>query len=187
MAEGRFAGDAVVPERFSSSGTLRGDPRRTEIAYRAGQPTVRQLVPPNEAEREPVEAARTADTVDTLSAMAGLLHRVATTGRCDGRAATFDGRRLSVLEARTGGMQALEPTGRSSFAGQALRCDFVGRQTGGFMLGEDRARLERPQTGTAWFAPVAGEMLPVRVAFRTRWFGEATMYLVAGDPANRPQ
>jgi hypothetical protein len=78
---------------------------------------------------------------------------------------------------RTGG--ELEPTGRSSFAGRALRCDFVGRQSAGFMLDEDRERLQQPQMGTAWFAAVApgGPKIPVRMAFRTRWFGEATMYL----------
>ena len=181
-AEGRFLNDAPVPGRFYSSGTLRGDPRLTVIDYPGGQPVVRQLVPANDAEREPVPAARQADTVDTLSAVAGLLRRVAVTGRCDGRAATFDGRRLSVLEARTVGQQVLEATGRSSFAGLAMRCDFVGRQTGGFMLGEDRERLARPQEGSAWFASVNGAMTPVRMAFRTRWFGDATMYL-----AQRPR
>lgn len=181
-AEGRFVKDAVAPIRFFSTGTLRGDPRVTQIDYPGGQPVVRQLVPPNDAEREPVPPERQADTIDTLSAMASLLRRVGATGRCDGRSTTFDGRRLSVLEARTAGTQALEPTGRSLFAGPALRCDFTGRQTGGFLVGEDRARLERPQEGSAWFAAVDGVMLPVRMSFRTRWLGDATMYL-----ATRPR
>ena len=178
--EGRFAGSRPVPERFFSSGTLRGAPRVTQIDYSRGQPTIRQLVPPNESEREPVAPEQQADTVDTLSAAAELIHQVNATGRCEGRATTFDGRRLSVLEARTSGEQVLEPTGRSSFAGKTLRCDFVGRQLGGFTLNEDRERLARPQQGTAWFAVVepGGPMIPVRIAFRTRWFGDATMYLV---------
>ena len=111
--------------------------------------------------------------------MAVLVHRVSTTGRCDGTVKTFDGRRLAVLEARTEGGQVLEPSGRSSFAGNTVRCAFVGRQIGGFTLGEDRAKLARPQMGTAWFAAVTpgGPKIPVRIAFQTRWFGEATMYL----------
>lgn len=179
VVEGRFVGARPVPDRFFSTGTLRGGPRVTQIDYVGGKPTVRQLVPPNDAEREPVPPAQQADTVDTLSAAAELLHQVNTTGRCEGRATTFDGRRLSVLEARTSGEQVLEPTGRSSFAGKALRCEFVGRQLGGFMLNEDRERLSQPQAGTAWFAAVVpgGPMIPVRIAFKTRWFGEATMYL----------
>jgi hypothetical protein len=33
--------------------------------------------------------------------------------------------------------------------------------------------------GTAWFASLVpgGPKIPVRIAFHTRWFGEATMYL----------
>ena len=181
QVQGRFAGNHVSPERFFSSGTLRGANRVTQIDYAAGQPIVRQLQPANETEREAVPADRQRDTVDTLSAMAELVHQVNTTGRCDGRVTTFDGRRLSVLEARTSGEQPLEPTGRSSFAGMTLRCEFVGRQLAGFMLDEDRAELAKPQMGTAWFASVSagGPKIPVRIAFRTRWFGEATMYLAA--------
>lgn len=184
VVEGRFVGTRPAPERFYSSGVLRGAPRVTQIDYRDGQPVVRQLQPPTETEREQVASADQANTVDTLSAMAALIRQVNTSGRCEGRLATFDGRRLSVLEARSGGEQALERTGRSSFAGLALRCDFVGRQLGGFMLDEDRERLQRPHTGTAWLASVTagGPKIPVRIAFRTRWFGEATMYL-ADKPA----
>lgn len=177
--EGRFVADRPVPQRFFSSGTLRGGTRVTQIDYQGGQPVIRQLQPPNETEREAVPPEKQRDTVDTLSAMAELMHRVNTTGRCEGRETTFDGRRLSVLEARTEGEQALEATGRSSFAGMTTRCAFTGRQLGGFTLDEDRAELARPQMGTAWFAAVTpgGPRIPVRIAFRTRWFGEATMYI----------
>lgn len=180
-AEGRFAGTRPMPERFYSAGVLRGAARVTQIDYRGGEPSVRQLVPPNDTEREAVAAAEQAGTVDTLSALAQLMQQVNATGRCDGRVRTFDGRRLSELEVRTAGEQVLERTGRSSFAGPTLRCDFVGRQLGGFTLGEDRERLQRPQEGTAWFAQAVpgGPKIPVRVAFRTRWFGDATMYLAA--------
>ena len=175
--EGRFVGGSAAPERFFSTGTLRGEPRATQIDYPEGQPVIRQLIPPNKAERELVPPERQANTIDTLSASAALMRRIALTGRCDGRAITFDGRRLAALDARTTGTQTLEPTGRSTFAGPAMRCDFTGRQIGGFMLDEDRATLERPQQGTAWFAAVDGTVIPVRVAFKTRWVGDATAYL----------
>lgn len=178
--DGRFVGNRPKPERFFSTGMMRGVARVTQIDYPAGQPVVRQLQPPNELEREPVPAAQQLDTVDTLSAAAELIHQINTTGRCEGRVTTFDGRRLSVLEGQTSGEQNLEPTRRSSFAGPTMRCEFVGRQLGGFMLDEDRERLQQPQIGTAWFAAVTpgGPKIPVRMAFRTRWFGDATMYLV---------
>lgn len=168
-----------APERFFSTGTLRGNPRVTQIDYRDGQPTVRQLVPPNAGEREDVPAAQQLGTVDTLSAMAELIRQVNATGRCEGQAATYDGRRLATLVARTAGPQPLEPSGRTSYAGPTLRCEFTGHQTGGFRLDEDRSTLAKPQQGTAWFAAVTpgGPMIPVRIAFRTPWFGEATMYL----------
>ena len=179
-ADGRFNGARSVPNRFFSSGTLNGKSRVTQVDYRNGQPDVRQLVPPNvDEEREAVPVSLTAGTVDTLSASAGLLHQVNTTRRCDGETTTYDGRRLATLQGRTSGMQTLDPTSRSSFSGPALRCDFVGRQVGGFKLDEDRARLARPQNATVWFAAITpdGPMVPVRIAFSTRFFGDATMYL----------
>jgi hypothetical protein len=179
VVQGRFDAARPQPVQFFSSGILRGQQRVTQIDYVAGQPTVRRLEPPNESEREPVAPEAQRDTVDTLSAMAQLVRQVNATGRCEGRVTTFDGRRLSVLEARTEGEQALEATSRSSFAGPTLRCAFTGRQLGGFMLDEDRATLTRPQVGTAWFGSVVpgGPKIPVRIAFHTRWFGEATMYI----------
>ncbi len=181
-ASGRFVGGRPAPARMASAGTVRGERRVVEIDYASGQPEVRQLVPSGEGEREAVPGPERAGTIDPLSGMAELIRQVNATGRCDGRVTMFDGRRLGVLEVRTGGVQVLEPTRRSSFAGRALRCDFVGRQTGGFMLDADRAQARRPQEGTAWFAAAAadGPMIPVRVAFRTRWLGDATMYLVGG-------
>ena len=176
---GRFVGGRAVPERYYSSGYLRGDLHVTQVDYRDGQPVITQMVPPAESEREVVPPGEQRDTIDTLSAMAELIHQVSTTGQCGGKVRTFDGRRLSVLEAKTEGEQALERTGRSSFAGMTTRCGFVGQQIGGFELDQDRAALARPQVGTAWFAAVTpgGPKVPVRIAFRTRWFGEATMYL----------
>lgn len=181
VVEGSFSNTKPVPHRFFSTGYLRGAPRVTQLDFVSGQPVVRQLAPPNETEREPVSAAQMADTIDTLSAMADLIRQVNMTRRCEGRSMTFDGRRLSVLEARTSGEQPLEPSGRSSFAGPTLRCEFSGQQLAGFKHDEDRARQQRVQRGTAWFAAVTpgGPLLPVRIAFRTEWFGEATMYLAA--------
>lgn len=177
--DGHFAGGRPVPERFYSSGVLRGENRLTQIDYSGGQPTIRQMAPPNEKEREAVAPAAQANTVDTLSAMAQLINQVNTTRRCEGTLMTFDGRRLATLSARTLGEQPLEKTGRSSYAGPTLRCEFTGRQLGGFKMDEDRAVQEKVQQGTAWFAALTpgGPLVPVRIAFRTKWFGEATMYL----------
>lgn len=179
--DGVFVGDTPSPRRFFSFGHLRGRARVTQIDYAGGRPDIRTLTPPNDEEREPVAAADQAGTVDTLSAMAHLVRQVTATGRCDGRSRTYDGRRLAELSARTIGPETLEATGRSSFAGPALRCDFEGRQLGGFMLDGDRAAAMRPQRGSAWFAAITpgGPKIPVRMQFETRLIGSVTMYLAA--------
>ncbi len=179
VVQGGFAAGRAVPVRFTSSGSLRGEQRVTEIDYREGQPVVRQLVPPNDKEREAVAAEQQRGTIDTLSAMAQLVSQVGRTGRCDGTVQTFDGRRLASLRSWTVGMAPIPASSVSSFSGPALQCEFEGRQLGGFTLNEDRERLQQPQRGSAWFAAVTpgGPMLPVRISFHTRWFGDATMYI----------
>jgi len=179
VVEGAFNGDRPAPRRFYSAGHLRGRPRVTQIDYPKGQPEIRTLTPPNEQEREPVPPADQVGTVDSLSAMAQLVRQVNATGRCDGHSRTYDGRRLAELTARTAGREVLEQTSRSSFAGTALRCDFAGRQLGGFLLDADRAKAQRPRRGTAWFAAATpgGPMIPVRIQFETDLIGNLTMYL----------
>jgi len=180
--EGQFVAGRAAPQRFFSTGVLRGQPRLTVMDYAAGQPVIRQLTPPPEQEREPVPAVQQRGTIDTLSAMAQLLRQVNESGRCEGRVMTFDARRLAELSAQTVGQEFLPPTRLSSYTGNALHCEFEGRQFGGFMLDEDRERLQRPQRGDAWFAATTpgGPLIPVRISFRTRWFGNATMFITDG-------
>ncbi len=183
VVEGAFIGDHPAPRRFFSYGHLRGRPRVTQIDYPKGQPEIRALTPPNEEEREAVPTADQAGTIDSLSAMAQLIRQVNASRRCDGRSRTYDGRRLAELSVHTAGQEALEPTGRSSFAGTALRCDFEGRQLAGFKLDADRATVQRPRRGSAWFAAATpgGPMIPVRMQFDTDVIGSVTMYLAAPE------
>lgn len=179
VARGVWRGAAAIPVFYDSRGRWRGENRQTTIDYVDGQPVIRALLPTNDREREPVAPALQANTLDSLSAMAVLVRLVAVNGRCDGAARVFDGRRLSEITVHTVGQQELPPTGRSSFTGQALRCEFDGRLLAGFRYEDDRARAARPQHGVAWLAAMApgGPMLPVRIQFATRFFGDATMYL----------
>ncbi len=180
--QGSFEGEAARPSRFYSWGDTRGRRRITQIDYAGGQPTVVQQVPPPDAEeRDPVPVAQTAGTIDSLSATAELVHMVAGTGRCDGTARLYDGQRLSELTAHTVGQEVLPASDRSSFAGPALRCDFEGRQLAGFVHDVDEATLRQVQHGSAWLAPLVpgGPVVPVRISFQTRWFGQATMYVTA--------
>ena len=181
VVQGALVAGKATPRRFTSSGILRGEQRVTEVDYRESQPLVRQLVPPNDKERESVPEAEQRGTIDTLSAMAQLMTQVTQTGRCDGTVRTFDGRRLASLRSWTIGTEVLPPSTVSSFSGPALHCEFEGRQLGGFVLDEDREKLLRPQRGSAWLAAVSpgGPILPVRISFQTRWVGDATMFIAA--------
>ena len=178
--QGRFVANRPQPIRFYSYGHSRGRQRITLVDYPAGQPDIRQLVPPAaDDEREPVPPDQQRNTIDTLSAMAQLVRQVGSTGRCEGKVVTFDGRRLAELSARTAGQEVLAPNDRSSFSGPALRCNFVGRQLAGFKKDEDRQKLDQPRTGSAWFAPLTpgSQPVPVRVTFQTGLFGDAVMYI----------
>jgi hypothetical protein len=188
-AEGMFQGAQAQPSLFEGHGNLRGTERATRIEYTGGNPVIRLLTPPAERERTPVPAQDTLHTIDTLSAAALLVHQVATTGHCDGSATTFDGRRLSILTAHTTGEEVLRKTDRSIFAGQALRCDFDGRQTGGFVTNENEDALRKPRHGTAWLAPILPNAppVPVRVIFDNKILGEVTLYLTSVHGADELQ
>jgi hypothetical protein len=187
LAQGLWAGALVAPRRYAVDGAWRGERRRTLMEYEAGQPRVLGLEPANDAEREPVDSALQRETIDTISAAALLARRATTTGRCDGVARTFDGRRLSEVAVRTVGWEVLEMA-VPGVTGPALRCDFEGRLLAGFMLSGDRAAAAQPQLATAWLARLApgGPMLPVRLRFEHRWLGSATMLLTAANPGGTP-
>jgi hypothetical protein len=184
---GTWQDDAAAPLEFFGEGTWRGQSRRTLIAYDHGLPQVRELQPPQESEREPVPEDLQRHTMDTLSALAQLMRRVGHDHSCDTEVRTYDGRRVLDVVARTGGPDSLAPTGRSIFSGATLRCDFEGRELAGFLIGEDDREHRSPLHGSAWLAPLlpGAPPLPVRIAFQTRWFGMATMYLTAAT--RRPE
>ena len=181
QVHGSFQGAAVLPALFEGSGNLRGVHRVTRIAYQDGNPVVQVLTPPVEHERSAVPPAQTQHTIDTLSAVAMLIHDVGQSGACEGSVTTFDGRRLATQTVHTTGQDMLPQTGRSVFHGQALRCDFDGRQLGGFVNNENEDALRKPRHGTAWLAAVlpGAPPVPVRVAFDNKLLGQVTLYLTS--------
>ena len=169
------------PLEFFGEGVWHGQKRITLIDYDHDVPQVKRLEPPQHSEREPVPDSMQQGTMDTLSALAALMRQVATNGRCDASAHTYDGRRVLELTARTGTVEDLEQTSRSIFHGDALRCDFEGRELAGFLIGDDNPENRRPLIGSAWLASVepSAPPIPVRIAFQTHWFGWTTMYLTS--------
>jgi hypothetical protein len=184
-AQGVWRGGRAAPKIYASAGLWRGNPREIEIEYSAGQPVIKRFNPPVDPEHEPVPEALRQNTTDSLSAIANLVHLVASTGGCDGETTTFDGRRLSKIVVHTVGMETLPPESRSSFSGPALRCDIDGRQIAGFPLdaGPDDM-IRKPQHSTVWLATVTPGMpaVPVMMSLEVRLLGHMTIYLTQARP-----
>ncbi len=181
QATGVFDGNSAVPKRFDSVGNLRGTERITRIHYSGGDPVIEVRTPPVQLERTEVPAGMTPHTIDTLSAIALLIHQASATGTCNGNATLYDGRRLTALTARTVGDEMLPKTGRSIFSGQALRCDFDGNQLAGFKKDEPEAEQRKTKHGVAWLAQAipGGPLVPVKVIFENKILGQVTLYLTA--------
>lgn len=187
-AEGRWMGNAAVPERFSSQGAYNGQPRRVDMVYRGDQPELLAQVPPDAGERTPVPPELRRGTVDILSALARLVRQAGATGRCDGDQAVFDGRRRLEWSARTdqGGPQIAAAGGR--WPGPLIACSFTSRVVSGFRLRDDPAEVGRPRSGTALLATVRPDLppLPVQIEFPWGFLGNLRAELVRlDDPRTR--
>lgn len=190
----RRAEEGLQPVRYAMEGRWNGNLRRIGLDYERGTPVVRVLEPPNTEEREPVPPAMQAGTVDALTALAMLIRTVARTGRCDGEARMFDGRRRTDFVATTVGEEEVARDRRGIFVGRATACRFESRQVAGFYRNCDRAESEKPRHGRAWLARLIAEAppVPVRMELDSGWFGTATIHLTRIErgglttPVSRP-
>jgi hypothetical protein len=184
QAEGGWDGGEPRPALYLSDGQWRGRPSRIEMHYVGPQPVLRHLHPPDGPEREPVPEAMRRGTLDALSALAKLAQAARATGRCDGAAAVFDGRRRMEVAMRTAGRDILPPR-RGAWSGEALRCTYESRVVAGFRRDQDRDGTARPMRGTVWVAAVhpGAPPIPVRFEIPSRWFGTATGYLMRAAPS----
>lgn len=178
-AEGSWRGAEPVPSRYRVEGMWRGARRLVVMDYSAAGMPLLRAIEPVEAEREAVPDALRHGSMDGLSALAKLTRTVARTGRCDGAAEVFDGRRRVDYAVRTVGQDILPVEG--GFAGPALRCAFESRLIAGFRRDQDAAEARIPQPATAWIGeplPGAGP-LPVRIEMPSRWIGTIRAVLVS--------
>lgn len=178
-AEGDWQGQAARPRQYRVEGLWRGENSVVRIDYPGGQPRLLQLHP-REEEREPVPAALQQNSIDGMAALAQLARVVAETGRCDGRAAIYDGRRRSDLASRTLGQQPVRASG-SVPGGQALVCAFESRMVAGLRRTEDPERARRPREHQALILPARDGWPPMalQVDMSTAWFGTLRANLVA--------
>jgi hypothetical protein len=189
-AEGGFRGTEPLPARYRTEGVWRGALRHIGLDYPPGAAgPVLRVLEPREApgEREPVAPELRRGTLDPLSALVKLSRAVAETGRCDGTAAVFDGRRRSDVAVRTAGRDLLPPRrwGGEAWSGEALRCGLEWRQVAGFHTRQDQEERGRVNTGLAWIAPAwaGGPPVPVQAELPVRWLGTLHLYLVRAAPA----
>jgi Protein of unknown function (DUF3108) len=183
VVSGTWRGNSAAPQRLLTEGSFRGNPRLTDIDFSGGTPVIRRLVPEDANERQPVPAALKDGSVDMLSAVSNLMRLVARTGACNLTLRTFDGHRVLHFDSHTVGREMLGPYRGSEFTGPALRCDFTGTPIAGAKINEGADG--RPFRGSIWLAsPIAAAPpMPVRMAFETRWFGDAVMYLIKAEPS----
>ena len=183
---GHFAGANPAPDHYASSGTARGVYKTIDIAYPQGNPIIEQQTPFPDPSRTTVPIAETTGAIDDLSAIALLVRRVGDTANCDGSLKLFDGRRLTALTAHTAGTETIKPSSRSRYGGIAVRCDFEGTRTAGFLKADNEAQQRRPHHGSAWLAPIVpgAPPVPLRVTFDNKILGAVTLYLtdVTGTP-----
>ena len=184
---GVWEDERAEPSEFFGEGVWRGRRRRTLIGYTHGLPQIKELSPPQESEREPVPPDLQLHTMDTLSALAQLMRRVQRRDICETAVHTYDGRRVLEIVAHTGGPERLEPDPPLHLQRASAALRLRGARTGRLPVRANDPEHHTPLHGSAWLAPVlaGAPPLPVRIAFQTRWFGWATMYLTAAT--ERPE
>ncbi|WP_421995412.1 DUF3108 domain-containing protein [Roseococcus sp.] len=165
-SEGSWRGANPLPRQHRSSGNWRGSPRRTLLNYTAsGTPQVGLLEPAQDLERTPIPPEALPGTLDALSAMLKLSRQVRDTGRCEGQARIFDGRRLTQLNVTTDPVR--DPAG-----GGQPSCVIESQIVGGLPV--ERPEDARPMRSVVHFgnpAQPGAPLLPIRIELASRWWG----------------
>ena len=179
-AQGHFNGDDITPVAFSNNGFSHGEEQKAHIDFDLSGPHVTVLVPPDK-QREPLPEAELKQSIDMLSYLVFLTHRMSLKNDCNFSKPVFDGVRLSYLDVH-GPTRAIIPKDHNSyFKGDSLRCDFTGRQIGGFSIGSRfKAAQSTPHPGSVWFVQdqKAG-LVPARIEFDHYKMGEILIVLQA--------
>lgn len=176
VATGTIRDNAVLPTRYDSQGLSRSAQRHVVLDYQQGQPVV-TLQEPKETDREPVPDELRQHGMDILSTMAKVILTVRKTGHCDGVYDVFDGIRVSHFTLKTTG-QDMKPDVFQDRKVPAMRCEFSGYQTAGFIKGHQAKALREPHGGTVWFINVDGYgPVPVRTEIDHPKVGHLTVKL----------
>lgn len=176
--QGRFNGDDVAPISFNNSGFAHGEEETTHIDFDLSGPHVTVLLPV-EKQREPLPKPELKQSVDMLSFLIELTHRISLKHDCTLSRPIFDGVRLSYLEVHGPSQTTIPKDHGSYFKSDALKCEFTGRQIGGFSLGSHfKAAQSSPHKGAVWFVhDQQGGFIPARIEFAHYKLGQILVVL----------
>ena len=183
-AEGFWGPDRPLPKRSELLGSYDSKPTHILIEYEEDGPVVRDLLPPEMVDRDPLPPTERAQSLDPLAALAFLMRRAGLTGRCDGSTYVYDGHTLDRMTARTARFDKV-PWRVAAYV-DPLYCELEFRQAGGFASGDDRKKQSQPRCGFVWLASLGndgrGLKLPVWVQIEAGWLGPANLYLTEIQP-----
>lgn len=174
-SEGVIGQNLLRPVRYRSEGEFRGRHRMVEIDYNDGRAaTVRvDPAPGDDEERDEVPEAMRREGFDPMTAILGAVQRVSAGQGCDGRLPVFDGRRRYDLVLTDRGRRVMPETRYSTFAGEALQCDFVYEPIAGHVrrrADPEQRGKRRVRSGRVYAAAAGGTLvLPVRVEIDGDW------------------
>jgi len=163
--QGRRRRGLRLPTSHVSTGSSDDGERRTTVDWKgAGLPLTTVVPPPDPEEVTPVPPASIAGTVDPLTVLLKTLDGLAKTGRCEGTARIYDGRRRYDIVIEHLGNGQLKADRPGAYAGPAVRCRLYAKKIGGFYRdatewSSDEDEIER----IAWIARLGnGLWVPVR-------------------------
>lgn len=162
FTKGTVGEAGLRPVSHRADSVWRGETRFVELTYAADRGVaVSAEPPPDKDDRDPVPEALTRNTVDTLTAIMGLVRSFGADGKCAGAYPAFDGRRRYDIRIEDAGAAVLEPTSYSVYAGPARKCQVTTKRVAGYWKGRGNDAAE--QQGFVWMAPAKPGQLPVPV------------------------
>lgn len=174
---GVFKNGHAFPGTYQSIGKDKNGPFKLVMNSNYGSKTdITTLEPARGDDRDALTPAQLTHSLDTLSAMADLIYRVRTTGKCDSQFNLLDGLRSFTFHSETVGETEMPSTWTSPYEGKAILCTAVAQQVGGFKThSRNRKLLSQPQPGSIWFKNIEGiGYLPARFDFKNPKMGMVT-------------
>jgi len=166
-SQGNLIRDAAQPRWHEHVFTSKGKDRVARLDYPGDGRVSAQLVPTDDSGRPKPTEQQTVDTLDPLSAILAMGHRVAHAGHCEGTFAVFDGRRRYDLTLTDEGGERIDAA--PAYVGPVRRCHAAVLKIAGFSFDHDYQ--PRTTNGRVWFAsPKPGApALPIRIDFDGTW------------------